>query len=123
MCEYDYAATTHYTTPMNTNTIYSVDPNKETGADTPLISNETRTSWSGIVSPNGKSVAFLSAPINDGDAALYVVPINGGDPVKICDSMAIGRTTAGNAGSRPNLLETGTISGNKQNIFFLLDWK
>lgn len=53
---------------------------------TPLVPNITgRINWSAVASPDGNRVAFLSKLTNGNDTStsLFVVPINGGDPVKI----------------------------------------
>ncbi len=86
-----------------------------------LIPGETRTNWSGVISPDGKNVAFLSAPKQgDGSASLYYVPIDGGEPVKICDDISVGRTGTNNVLSRPN--SSGYSSSTGNSIAFLTEW-
>lgn len=76
-----------------------------------------------MISPDGENIAFLSAPLTgDGSASLYSVPIEGGDPVKICDGISISRTTSSNAISRP--CNFGYSYGSKSvNIVFLVEWR
>ncbi len=49
-----------------------------------FIPETSRCNWSATISPDGSSVAFLSKPNkSDGNAELFMIPIDGGDPVKI----------------------------------------
>lgn len=86
-----------------------------------LIPSEARTNWSGIISPDGRNVAFLSAPKQgNGNASLYYVPIGGGEPVKICDDISVGRTSTNNVVSRPNSSGYSGLTSNS--IVFLTEW-
>ncbi len=91
---------------------------KNTSEKISLIPGEVRTNWSGVVSPDGKSVAFLSAGKSE-DAAIYSVPIDGGTPVKLCDGISTGRNAQSNVPSRVN--DNGGVYG-KGGYSFLLDW-
>ncbi len=85
-----------------------------------LIPGETRTNWSGVISPDGRNVAFLSAPKQgNGNASLYYVPIDGGEPVKICDDISVSRTNVNNITSRPAHYRYSSTSNN---IVFLTEW-
>lgn len=85
-----------------------------------LISGETRTNWSGVISPDGRNVAFLSAPKQgNGNASLYSVPIDGGEPVRICDDISVNRTSVNNVSSRP---ANYTYSSAGNSIAFLTEW-
>lgn len=65
---------------------------KNSGKVTSYIPGESRSNWSGVVSPDGSQIAFLSAPVSGtGSASLYVTGIDGGDPVKLVDGLASGR--------------------------------
>lgn len=95
--------------------------NKQTKESTPLVLSSTRINWSGIVDPSGKEIAFLSALKSGGNAAIYRVSTNGGEPVKICEGISVGRTLHSNVASRIHAGEV--IYGRTKNISFLLDWK
>lgn len=66
---------------------------------TKYIPGDSRSNWNGMVSPDGAQIAFLSKTGNrhiyDGDIIdLYIVPISGGDPVKVTQhSFNLGRTS------------------------------
>lgn len=92
---------------------------KTTGEAASFIPGEVRTNWSGVVSPDGKSVAFLSAGEYTGDASVYYVSIDGGNPIKLCDGISMGRTLNSNVPSRLNNVDT--VYGNAD-YAFLLDW-
>lgn len=49
------------------------------------IPGNSRDNWSGIISPDGTKIAFLSVlrPTASGAKGIYIVPVNGGDPVKV----------------------------------------
>lgn len=50
------------------------------------VPGNSRMSWNGVVSPDGTQIAFLSTPTSNTThrpADLYIIPINGGDPVKV----------------------------------------
>lgn len=87
-----------------------------------LIPGETRTNWSGIISPEGGCVAFLSAPKQgNGDASLYSVSIDGGEPVKICDDISVNRNLFNNAASRP--VNYSYSSAESSDVVFLAEWR
>lgn len=80
-----------------------------------IIPGESRSNWSGVISPDGKSVAFLSAPANGtGNAALYVTSVNGGEPVKVLDDISSARGTTGYTLTRPTTGKT---------VYCLLEWR
>lgn len=92
--------------------------NTQTQEYSSLIPSETRTNWSGVISPDGRNVAFLSAPKQgNGNASLYSVPIDGGEPVKICDDIPVSRTSVNNVTSRPAYLRYDSTD-----IVFLTEW-
>lgn len=87
----------------------------ETGETASFIPGESRSNWSGVISPDGKSVAFLSAPVNGtGSASLYIVPVTGGEPVKICEDIPSGRGSTGYTITRP---------ASNTTVYFLIEWK
>lgn len=45
--------------------------------------NSSRNNWSGVVSPNGKKIAFLSKLSGNSDVGLYITSPKGGEPVKL----------------------------------------
>lgn len=47
------------------------------------VPGTSRLSWNGVVSPDGSQVAFMSQPKNDITKDIYVMPLAGGDPVKV----------------------------------------
>lgn len=66
----------------NHSSCYIVDT--EAHEFTEFIPGSSRENWSGVVSPDGSKIAFLSMPQNGNEAPrLYVVPVEGGDPVKV----------------------------------------
>lgn len=80
-----------------------------------FIPGESRSNWSGVISPDGRSIAFLSAPTSEtGNAALYVTSVDGGEPVKILDNISSGRGTTGYILTRPATNST---------VYFLLEWR
>ena len=82
---------------------------------TSFIPGESRSNWSGVISPDGQSVAFLSAPASGtGNAALYITSINGGEPVKISEDIPSGRGSTGYILTRPESQKT---------VYFLLEWR
>lgn len=87
----------------------------ETGEMESFIPGESRSNWSGVISPDRKSVAFLSAPASGtGSASLYTVPITGGEPMKICGDIPSGRGSTGYTITRPTSGST---------VYFLLEWR
>ncbi len=94
--------------------------NTETDDDTMLVSGQARTNWSGVVSPDGEKIAFLSAPYNTGDASVYYVSTEGGDPVKICEGISVHRGM-GKIETRPH--DVSISLGEKGSFCFLMEWK
>lgn len=92
---------------------------KNTGETFSIIPGESRTNWSGVVSPDGKTIAFLSTAAN-GDASIYTVPIEGGNPIKLCDGIPISRTYSGTVPSRA--CHYSEAVGYNPDYAFLLDW-
>ncbi|MCM1126435.1 MAG: hypothetical protein NC429_08170 [Lachnospiraceae bacterium] len=95
---------THYETDK---TCFIVDT--ETHEKVSFIPGDSRLNWSGVLSPNSDKVAFLSAPMGNTYIApnVYVIPIEGGDPVKV---------ECGN-----DYFQTIVLNSLKSN-YFLLDW-
>lgn len=87
----------------------------ETQETASFIPGESRSNWGGVISPDGKSVAFLSAPASGtGNAALYVTSIDGGEPRKLCESIPSQRGSTGYIITRPDSGKT---------VYFLLEWR
>ncbi len=62
----------------------------------------------------------MSAPHNTGDASVYYVSTEGGDPVKICEGISVHRRM-GKIETRPDDV---SISLNEKGSFcFLMEWK
>lgn len=95
--------------------------NNNTKESIPLVSSTARTNWSGVVSPDGQNVAFLSAPSTDGNASIYYTSVNGGEPKKIYDSISVGRSSI--SLNVPSRLHTNDMLSRNASIVFLLDWK
>ena len=47
------------------------------------VPGESRLSWNGVFSPDGASVAFMSKPKSGGMVDIYIMPLAGGDPIKV----------------------------------------
>lgn len=61
--------------------IFDLGNNSETEY---IPGGNSRSNWSGVVSPDGNMVAFLSQPATEnGKTKLYKMPLSGGDPVEI----------------------------------------
>lgn len=60
------------------------------------IPGESRNNWSGVCSPDGHQVAFLSMPITgNGSPEIFIIPFDGGDPEKLdCDLVFSNDTSA-----------------------------
>lgn len=65
---------------------------------TEYIPGNSRNNWNGILSPDGTKIAFMSAPRGIYSPAyfpetdIYIIPIEGGDPVKVTGhSFSLGR--------------------------------
>lgn len=54
-----------------------------TGEKTGYVPGTSRFSWHGVLSPDGNLVAFMSQPKNGTEVDIYVMPLAGGDPVKV----------------------------------------
>lgn len=77
-----------------------------------FIPGESRTNWSGVASPDGESVAFISAPTSGAKtAALYITSVDGGEPVKILD-----------ISSSQGVLKMPAF-GASGTAYFLLEWR
>jgi Tol biopolymer transport system component len=58
--------------------------NLETGETQQYIPESERYTWSGVLSPDGNTIAFLSIPSNGGgNVELYTVPLGGGEPTNV----------------------------------------
>lgn len=95
--------------------------NNNTKESTPLVSSAARTNWSGVVSPDGQNVAFLSAPSTDGNASIYYTSVNGGEPKKIYDGISVGRSSI--SLNVPSRLHINDMLSKNASTVFLLDWK
>lgn len=53
----------------------------------PYIPGESRSNWSGVSSPDGSQIAFLSMPKEgNGNPEIFIIPFEGGEPEKLnCD--------------------------------------
>lgn len=53
--------------------------------ETAYIPGDSRNNWNGVVSPDGTEIAFMSEPKSGSDAHadIYIIPVEGGDPVKV----------------------------------------
>ena len=66
----------------------SVIVDTETEEAVEYVPGSSRHSWSGVMSPDGTQIAFMSAPINgDEPSDLFVTSIDGGDPVRVPNSL------------------------------------
>lgn len=91
----------------------------ETQELTSFIPGESRSNWSGIISPDKESIAFLSAPAEGtGNVALYITSVDGGEPVKVLDDITLGRSRTGEILTRPIGQYLGGAS-----VCFLLEWR
>lgn len=46
-------------------------------------SYKSRNNWSGVASPDGEKIAFLSKAANDSNVKLCITSRNGGEPVEV----------------------------------------
>ena len=61
---------------------YSIAPLDDiSGSLIPVI--QSRWNWNGVVSPDGKTVAFLSKLESESDVKLFSIPLEGGEPTMI----------------------------------------
>ena len=81
--QYYIGNSTYFTNYEKDKTCFIVDT--ETQETVSFIPGDSRLNWSGVLSPNSDKVAFLSAPLGNTYTApdVYVIPIEGGDPVKV----------------------------------------
>lgn len=87
-----------------------------TGEATSYVPGDARYSWSGVVSPDGANVAFLSSPKGGTELpSLYVMPLAGGDPVKV--EAELGFTKRGGV---PGCVQFPTVG---EVCTTLLDWR
>ncbi len=50
----------------------------------PYIPGESRSNWSGVCSPDGSQIAFLSMPKEgNGNPEIFIIPFEGGEPEKL----------------------------------------
>lgn len=87
---------------------YQLSKNNEKTEITPSVKD--RRNWNPVASPTGDQVAFLSQLTtgNDQSISLFLVPIGGGDPVKVNTSYAFPTT--------PKFDTVNNISG-------IIDWR
>lgn len=77
------------------------------------VPGTSRFSWHGVFSPDGSQVAFMSQPKNGTDIDIYVMPIEGGDPVKVpTDSFKLSNQQACESGH-----------GYDSQVTMLVDWR
>ena len=63
---------------------YIIDTATQT--ETTYIPGDSRYNWNGVVSPDSTKIAFMSTPKKGPTAGLtdiYIVPVNGGDPIRV----------------------------------------
>ena len=71
---------TNTSTPTRS-VIFNLSDNSETEY---IPGGNSRSNWSGVISPDGNMVAFLSYPATgNGNTKLYKMPLSGGDPIEI----------------------------------------
>lgn len=84
-----------------------------TGEKTAYVPGTARFSWHAVLSPNGSQVAFMSQPKGGLEKDIYIMPLEGGDPVKVpTDSFSL---------SSQHGCETGHDYGSS--ITMLVDWQ
>lgn len=55
---------------------------------TEYIPESSRYNWSGVISPDGSSIAFMSAPASgNGASALYTVALGSDNPIQVPSSL------------------------------------
>lgn len=87
--------------------------NMATGEETNYIPGTSRMSWHGVFSPDGSQVAFMSQPKSGIEKDIYIMPLEGGDPVKV--------PTEGFALSDQQTCENGPNIGDQ--CAMLVDWR
>lgn len=84
-----------------------------TGEKTNYVPGTSRFSWHGVLSPDGSQVAFMSQPKSGIEKDIYIMPLEGGDPVKVpTDNFQL---------SSQHGCETGHDYGSQ--ITMLVDWR
>lgn len=68
---------------LNTNEKISHLCTSDTDTGKTYVPGESRLSWNGIFSPDSASVAFMSKPKSGGMVDIYIMPLAGGDPIKV----------------------------------------
>ena len=87
-----------------------------TGEVASYVPGDARYSWNGVASPDGTNVAFLSSPKGGTEPpSLYVMPLAGGDPVKV--EAELGFTKRGGVPGRVQFPTVGEVCTT------LLDWR
>lgn len=84
-----------------------------TGEKTSYVPGTSRFSWHGVLSPDGSQVTFMSQPKNGTEIDIYVMPLAGGDPVKV--------PTDGFKLSYQQACESGR--GYDNQVTMLVDWR
>ncbi len=90
--------------------------NTETKQLSSFIPETSRCNWSGVISPDGATVAFLSmSSSTSGDAEIFTVPLAGGDPIKVNLSSSLQSTYGDISMERQH--------GSQAEVYcYLLDW-
>lgn len=102
----------------------SLKANIDTAETAEYLPSSERYNWSGVLSPDSQTVAFLSVPQKAGGVVeLYTVPLSGGEPTKIdivaSEATLLDVTTMTN----DDLYGPTSIKGYEEWHFYLLDWK
>lgn len=95
--------------------------NLETDETQQYIPESERYTWSGVLSPDGNTVAFLSIPSNGGgNVELYTVPLGGGEPTGVSvvasEDTLIDITTLSNS-------DLALTPGTGDMYYYLIDWR
>ena len=102
----------------------SVYVNTVTKEKTGYLPDAERYNWSGILSPDGSTIAFLSvSKASDGIVELYKMPISGGEPTKLTlepNEDILQDTTAL---TQDDLYGPAALRDYEQYHFYLLEWK
>lgn len=84
-----------------------------TGEKTAYVPGTARFSWHAVLSPDGSQVAFMSQPKSGLEKDIYIMPLEGGDPVKVpTDSFSL---------SNQHTCESGR--GYSDQCTMLVDWR
>lgn len=102
----------------------SIQANIETGETTEYLPESERYNWSGVLSPSGDTIAFLSvSQQSSGIVELYTVPFTGGEPTKIeleaNEDLLLDTTTLTN----DDLYGPTSVRNYTSYHFYLLEWK